>query len=102
MHKSKDERVFNLKIGDEVIHRVDIFGEGGYGNVVHKWASFDLREDIVYLNKTYVLIVLSSQQSMHTLIQKDSWKLLLKKLKEFRKSMRLFLSKVKTQIVIYS
>lgn len=49
--------MFNIKIGDEVIHRVDIVGEGGYGNVVHKWASFDLREDIVYLNKTYVRII---------------------------------------------
>lgn len=43
IHKSKEERVFNIKIGDEVIHKVDIFAEAGYGNILHKWTTFDLR-----------------------------------------------------------
>jgi hypothetical protein len=53
------------------VHKVDIFGEAGYGNVLHKWTTFDLKEDVIYLNKTYVYFLISSQHSMLISIRRD-------------------------------
>lgn len=52
--KNKGDRVFNLKLGDEIVHTVDILAEAGPNKMLHKWLEFDLREDIVYLNGTLV------------------------------------------------
>lgn len=48
------ERVFEVRLGDEVMHEVDIAGEVGAGQVLHKWVEFELRDDILYVNGTTV------------------------------------------------
>ena len=48
--------MFNLKLGDEVIHTIDLVAEAGFAKALHKWIEFDIREDVVYLNGTLVLV----------------------------------------------
>jgi hypothetical protein len=53
VHEGAGERIFEVRLGDEVVFEVDIAAEAGLGKVLHKWVEFDLREDVVYLNRTH-------------------------------------------------
>ena len=72
--------MFKLKLGDEVVHTVDVVAEVGYGKILHKWIEFDIREDVVYLNGTLVLVCLVSQPSMPTTTRTIKYALLSREL----------------------
>lgn len=41
------------------MHTVDIYAEAGFGKILHKSAQFTIENDIVYLNGTIVILILS-------------------------------------------
>ena len=47
-------RVFEVKLGDDVVVTVDLIDEIAQGVVVNKWIEFELRDDVLYINKTIV------------------------------------------------
>ena len=53
-------------MGDDVISKVDIVKEAGKGEILNKWIEFELRDDVIYINKTTVLPSLPSQSSTVT------------------------------------
>jgi hypothetical protein len=50
-----NEHIFHIKVGEDVVHTVDVFAEVGYGKILHKWIEFELKDDIIYINGTFVL-----------------------------------------------
>jgi hypothetical protein len=50
-----NERVFEVRVGDETALEVDIAFEVGRGEVLHKWVEFDLRDEIIFINGSVVL-----------------------------------------------
>jgi len=45
-------RIFNLRLGEDVVLSVDIFKEAGAKRPLTKYFEFELRKDVVYLNKS--------------------------------------------------
>lgn len=54
-HDKARQRVFEVKLGDEVVFEVDIAKEVGVGVLLNKWVEFELADDVLYINKTMVV-----------------------------------------------
>jgi hypothetical protein len=55
VHERPKERVFEVRLGDEVMLEIDIVKEVGVGEVLNKWIHFELVDDILYVNNSMVL-----------------------------------------------
>lgn len=74
-YRAKGERIFKIKLGDEIVHTVDVVSEAGYGKILHKWIEFDIREDVAFLNGTLVhTIIYYSLHLMHLIIRQGKLK----------------------------
>lgn len=49
-------RVFNVKLGDDVVLNVDIFKNAGAKRPLTKYFDFELDSEVLFLNKTDVTI----------------------------------------------
>lgn len=56
-------RVFNVKLGEDVMLNIDIFKNAGAKRPLTKYFEFGLEREVVFVNKTIVRVVLSSQSS---------------------------------------
>lgn len=53
--EAPNERLFEVRVGDETALEIDIALEVGVGEVLHKWIEFDLRDEVIFINGSVVL-----------------------------------------------
>jgi hypothetical protein len=51
-------RVFNIRLGDDVVLTVDIFKDAGAKRPLTKYFEFELKKEVLFLNHTQVLNLL--------------------------------------------